>query len=380
MPKYVYRHVKGKNNKNKPIFEYKLANGTIVDNKNTITHIKSLGCPPAWRNVELNANKNAELACTGIDAGGRKQYLYTKMHNLKKQRNKFCGLIDFGDKLPKIRAKYNKELTGRNKKARMIALIIKIIESCHFRIGTERCRKTYSSYGMTTLFKEHIDVKANGRTIIDFIGKKGVRNLCTIKDPEVGRLLEQIKHAAANKERIFKYVNANKGVSYVSFLDINNYLGEFGNFTSKTFRTWAANKVLLEELDKHPIEVKITKRKKTLRKSIVDISGILHHTPAICKKEYLCKDLLDLYVDEPNKFKKFMKDKNANNVEGLTKYEGILLNFLKKYYKEKNCKDYKNKRTKVNLALESAETPCEKAKAMNMLKKNKSKKVNRKQI
>ena len=68
--------------------------------------------------------------------------------------------------------------------------------------------------------------------------KKGVQNLCEITDSEVVEVLKKIQFNASNKEKIFKFKNKINGTSYVTFLDINNYLKEFGDFTSKIFRTW----------------------------------------------------------------------------------------------------------------------------------------------
>ena len=341
--KFVYRIEKNKNKPNEFIYQYN--NGTVINNDDILKRIKSIGCPPAWRDVEINPNANAELGCTGFDIAGRKQWKYTQLHDLRIEKEKFCKLINFGDKLPKIREKYeNILLSNSHKKLKqtLIALILKIIETCNFRIGTERCRKTYDSHGMTTILKEHVDIKSDNLAILDFIGKKGVRNYCEIKDPVIIAHLNKIKYNASNKEKIFKYQDDKKGTNYITFLDINKFLLEFGNFTSKMFRTWSANKYLLEELNNYPIDDKITNRKKTLRKSIETIAEKLHHTSAICKSKYLCRELLDLYVNEPDKFKNIMNDNKIKN--GLNKPESIFYNFLKNYYKKKFC----NKQNKQN--------------------------------
>lgn len=396
--KFVYRTEKKSNNKNnnksnkknnnkpkktKPKeFIYKYANGTIISNDDTLKRIKSIGCPPAWRNVEINPNANAELGCTGYDVAGRKQWKYTRLHDMRIEKEKFCKLIEFGKKLPKIRTKYKKILASKStpKKKRMIALILKIIESCHFRIGTETGRKTYDHYGMTTLLKNHVKIKSNKSAVIDFVGKKGVKNICKIKDPQIIKLLGEIQYNASNKEKIFKYQNSRKGTSYITFLDVNNFLCEFGDFTSKIFRTWAANKYLLQELDKHPISDKVTHRKKTLRESIKIVAENLHHEVAACKGKYLCPDLREIYEKEPEKFKEFLKDNKIK--KGLGKYESIFLNFLDKYYKNRFCKNVnkKNKREIVDkpLNLNKKEHNIKHSKKINNMKKLKSKKNNMK--
>jgi len=349
--KFVYRFKSNKPNKpNEFIYQYN--NGTVISNDNILKRIKSIGCPPAWRDVEINPNANAELGCTGYDIAGRKQWKYTQLHDLRIEKEKFCKLINFGDKLPKIREKYENILLAnshKNIKQKLIALILKIIETCNFRIGTERCRKTYDSHGMTTILKEHVDIKSDNLAILDFIGKKGVRNYCEIKDPVIIAHLNKIKYNASNKEKIFKYHDGKKGVNYITFLDINSFLLEFGNFTSKMFRTWAANKYLLEELNNYSIDDKITNRKKTLRKAIEIIAEKLHHTVAICKSKYLCRELLDLYVNEPDKFKNIMNDNKIKN--GLNKQESIFYNFLKNYYKQKFCNKPNKKNKPINNTL-----------------------------
>ena len=74
-------------------FIYKYANGTVISNDDTLKRIKSIGCPPAWRNVEINPNANAELGCTGYDTAGRKQWRYTRLHDMRIEKEKFCKLI-----------------------------------------------------------------------------------------------------------------------------------------------------------------------------------------------------------------------------------------------------------------------------------------------
>lgn len=353
MGKYIYREELNKNNKKKKEFIYKLSNGKQITDKKTLDYIKSLGCPPGLNKVEINLDPNAEIACTGYDIKGKKQYTYSKKHNERVEKEKFCKLIAFGRSLPKIRKKYNKDLSSSNQKTRIIALVLKIIESCNFRIGTDRCQKTYDHYGVTTLFKKHVDIKSNKLAVIDFIGKKGVQNLCEITDPEVIEVLKKIQFNASNKEKIFKFKNKTNSISYITFLDINNYLKEFGDFTSKIFRTWGANKFLIKRLSLFPIENSRTARKRTINQKALEVGKkitnkngkkvddsitfkTLHHTVAMSKKKYQIPELRNVYEEEPDRYKELVMN-NTLNVNGLNKHECALLNFLEKYYKKKFC-------------------------------------------
>ena len=88
-------------------------------------------------------------------------------------KKKFCVLLDFGKELPKIRRDYKKLLKDdKISMNKLIATIIYIIELCNFRIGTEHCKKNYSTYGLSTLLKKHIKIQSNSLAHIKFIGKK----------------------------------------------------------------------------------------------------------------------------------------------------------------------------------------------------------------
>ena len=48
------------------------------------------------------------------------------------------------------------------------------------------------SYGTTTLEQQHIKIKNKG-VVIDFIGKKKVRNICTVKNKKIIKTLKEKK-------------------------------------------------------------------------------------------------------------------------------------------------------------------------------------------
>ena len=56
-------------------FKYYDFAGKIVKNK-PLARIKSLGIPPAWKNVWVCASPNGHIQATGIDKKKRKQYIY----------------------------------------------------------------------------------------------------------------------------------------------------------------------------------------------------------------------------------------------------------------------------------------------------------------
>jgi DNA topoisomerase-1 len=57
-------------------FAYRDADGERVTDPETLTRIAALKIPPAWTDVWIAAAPNAHLQATGLDAKGRRQYLY----------------------------------------------------------------------------------------------------------------------------------------------------------------------------------------------------------------------------------------------------------------------------------------------------------------
>ncbi len=56
-------------------FRYVDAKGRRIQDER-LERIEALVIPPAWEDVWISANAAARLQATGIDAAGRRQYLY----------------------------------------------------------------------------------------------------------------------------------------------------------------------------------------------------------------------------------------------------------------------------------------------------------------
>jgi DNA topoisomerase IB len=87
--------------------------------------------------------------------------------------------------------------------------------------------------------------------------------------------------------------------------DVNNYLKTFGNFTTKYFRTWVANVTFIDQIMSNysvGSDLSLTARKKIFRDCIKLTAEQLYHTPAICKKSYVSKELWTMFIEHPTKF------------------------------------------------------------------------------
>ena len=129
----------------------------------------------------------------------------------------------------------------------------------------------------------------------------------------------------------------------VTALEVNKYLSKYGKFKSKEFRTWAANKLFIQEiLKKKKIPKDEKKNKKALREIEKICSQKMIHSPAMYRKEYLCPDLRNLYIEKPKLLEKLIHEQTVN-VNGLKNDEQALMSFLNNYYNNKYCKKLNNK-------------------------------------
>jgi DNA topoisomerase-1 len=183
-----------------------------------------------------------------------------------------------------------------------IALVIRIVTMCHFRLGNEKYKSLYKSYGVSTIEVRHLKF-APGRVKIAFVGKKGVKNDCIIDAPDVVMHLANMSAGKQPREPVFTYTSDRIPIKAT---DINTWMRQFGvDITSKMFRTYATNIMLIARLNElAPPESKSTKdRKQTINAALDEISGAVHNTRAVCKGQYAHPDIIEMYLNHPRIYK-----------------------------------------------------------------------------
>lgn len=296
MEKYIVRKILRKVGKKYKHKYYDKNDKEIKDKKKIEKAIKGVYIAPAYDNVKINLDKEDKVLAIGYDEKGRSQYVYNKKHTQAQSYKKFDKMLSFGKNFSKISDKINDDLyTVKDSKNKQIAIILTLIMECQFRIGNDVYSKKNKSYGTTTLQGKHIKVKGNDELVIDFNGKKNVRNICTIKNKKLVKTLRQKKRTIGKEDRIFTY---RRGERYynVQSSDVNKYLKQFGKFTAKDFRTWGANIELIRQLMKN--------QNSEIKKCIESVSIKLHNTPAICKSNYLDPELIEFYNNDKDGFRR----------------------------------------------------------------------------
>ena len=327
MKRYILRTIHARN---KDMYTYKYTDprGKLVKQAIVNQALEGLYIPPALDRVKINLNKRDKVLAIGYDTKDRAQYTYNKNYTKRQSVQKFHHMIQFGESYQKILKKIQQDLyTIDDSKDKQIAMILRFVIECSIRVGNEKYTIDNQSYGATTLESRH--VKTQGpKIIVDFIGKKGVRNKCTIRNKKLSKEIRTQKRTRNHSEKLFTYRKGNQYFQ-VRPSDVNRYLRRFGNFTTKNFRTWGANIELIYQLqESHKISDVINssdKEKKQILNSAIDkVADKLHNTRSVCKSNYLDPKLMDACLYDTERL--FLIFKGCNTKED---YTNAFIKFLK---------------------------------------------------
>ena len=300
MKEYITRKIKYKR-KDKYTYEYLDMKDNHINQTIVKRLLDGLYIPPAYKDVKINLNKNEKVLAIGYDEKGRPQYIYNKRFTERNNKKKFHKMIDFGENYRKIMNSVKKDLYSEgDTKEKQIAMALMLVVDCGIRIGSEKYKNENDSFGATTLESRH--VKVNGDTIsVDFIGKKGVQNKSKMRSKRLSRNL-RIKKKTLNKDDpIFTYRKGNCWYSLKS-THVNKYLKQFGNFSSKNFRTWVANLSFISEILKYENPNSATQKKKNINEAVRKTAHKLNNTPSVCKTNYIDPYLIELYLNDSKRF------------------------------------------------------------------------------
>lgn len=293
-------------------FIYLDQNGHLITNKDELTRIKSLRIPPAWKNVWICANPDGHLQATGIDARGRKQYLYHEEWNRRSLANKFDHMAGFGRALPVIRKKIQADLRKDGwPREKVISLVISILDQTALRIGSKAYEQENGTYGITTLRRSHL--KMNGNYIsFQFKAKGGVYRNTLIKGKRLTRLIRECSEIPG--QEVFQYLDSEGKPHPIFSHDVNAYLQEIsgGDYTAKDFRTWSGTVGGIELIPDALKEMESFPKRGLAKLLINQVAGKLGNTAAVCKAYYIHPSIQALSADgSPNLEKLFSKSTTA---------------------------------------------------------------------
>jgi DNA topoisomerase IB len=280
-------------------FSYVDARGSRVDSPEELARIRELVIPPAWEDVWICPDPFGHLQATGVDAAGRRQYLYHPRWREHRDRAKFERMLRFADLLPGLRRRLARTLRNTDDLERetVLAAAVRLLDIGMFRVGSEQYADEDHGIGLATVRKEHVRVHG-GTAEFDYPGKGGLRRQQLIEDPVTIDLIAALKRRRGGPEELLAWKDGSTWRDVRSD-DINEYLkGQLGEgFSAKDFRTWNATVMAAVTLavDGREATTK-TARKRAINGSVRAVSELLGNTPAVARRSYIDPRVFDRYL------------------------------------------------------------------------------------
>ena len=293
-------------------FQYLDPDGEPVDDPEVLARVGELAIPPAWREVWICMDPLGHLQATGIDAAGRKQYLYHERWRAHRDRLKFDAMLAFGEALPRLRRRVTRDLrlrpvdgqagrgaasagTGALTRERVLACAVRLLDLGFFRIGSEDYAERNESFGLTTMLREHVTI-AGEQLVFDFPAKSGQRRIQAIADREALGVVAALKRRRSGS-RLLAY-RSGAGWVELDAEDVNAYIKHHtgGEFTAKDFRTWNATVLAAVALAAGgEVPARRGARERGVRAAVKTVAAYLGNTPAVARASYIDPRVLDRY-------------------------------------------------------------------------------------
>jgi DNA topoisomerase IB len=279
-------------------FQYLDEEGNRIQEPEVLERIRELGIPPAWENVWICPYPFGHLQATGIDAAGRKQYLYHPRWRARRDAAKFDDMVRFAHCLPGLRERVDADLDGDAlDRARVLACAVRLLDRGFFRIGSEQYTVLNESYGLATMRKAHVTLGADGEMVFDYPAKSGQRRVQGIIDPVAYEIVAVLKRRRGGSEELLAYKAGGRWRDVRSD-DINAYIKDATSedFSAKDFRTWNATVLAAVALSvSGEVAGSKTGRKRAITRAIKEVSHYLGNTPAVCRASYIDPRVFDAY-------------------------------------------------------------------------------------
>lgn len=280
-------------------FSYLDEDGHTIKDPEVLDRLRALTIPPAWNDVWICPDPRGHLQATGIDAAGRKQYLYHPRWREHRDRQKFQKMTRFATALPELRRHVIADLSDSDEptRARVLAGAVRLLDVGVFRIGSEEYANEDGGIGLATVRKEHVTVR-DGEIEFDYPAKSGVRRRLVIADPVVHDLLATLRRRRSGGDLFLAY-REGRSWSRLRSDEINDYLKEHvgEDFSAKDFRTWNATVMAAVTLASDGAQATTkTARKRAMDRAARSVAELLGNTPAVARRAYIDPRVFDRYL------------------------------------------------------------------------------------
>ena len=164
--------------------------GAAIRGKAELARLRKAALPAHYRDACYAPSASAAVQAVGRDPkSGRLQYRYNEKHTTAQTRRKFARLLKFAKLLPPLRRAVRRQLRAggarqRSEKEHVTHQAIHLLDQCRFRVGNPMYLASNASHGLSNLDASHVKKLGAGEAIIEFKGKAGQLNTCTVRDKD----------------------------------------------------------------------------------------------------------------------------------------------------------------------------------------------------
>src|SRR3954469_9811631 len=278
-------------------FTYLTSTGRRVTDAATLRRVKALAIPPAWTDVWICADATGHLQATGRDAKGRKQYRYHPQYRAHRDLAKFERLYEFGTALPAVRKQIAHDLAQRGMpKEKVVATVIRLLESTLVRVGNEEYVRVNGSFGLTTLRDQHATFTPTAVRLV-FKGKHGIATTVTVRDRRLRRIVKQCQDLPG--QVLFQYIGDDDAPHPISSTDVNEYLRTVTGLpvTAKDFRTWMGTLLATSAFAALPQPRSEAAARRGIVRVCETVGSHLSNTATVCRSSYVHPKVIEWYRD-----------------------------------------------------------------------------------
>ena len=277
-------------------FRYVDSAGRAIRDDAKLERVEELRIPPAWEDVWISPNPRAKLQATGVDAAGRRQYLYHPEYRARQEQAKYDRLVRFAERLPGLRQAMSEHMDLEPTDPRRVcAVAIRLINLSWFRVGSDRYARSSRTFGVTTLTKRHVRVRGE-RVTFRFRAKNKTMVRTTLVDAELAEAIKVL--VAAPGARVFRYERDGSFRNLGGAL-LNGYIGEHlgKEFTAKDFRTWGGSLTAAILLAEHGVAETDAEGRRAVAAVMRRVGARLGNTPAVARASYVSPAVIEQYLD-----------------------------------------------------------------------------------
>src|SRR5215207_4327393 len=258
--------------------------------------IAELAIPPAWEDVWIAEAPNAHILAVGLDAAGRRQYLYHPVWREKQDAEKFLRMTALAAALPGARQGVLRDLAlDALPRERVLAAAFRTLDLGAIRIGSEESLAGARSRGLTTLLVRNAHLEGDDLVRFRFRAKGGITQDLRLADAPLAGFVGGMEGRSA-ASRLYAW-SAGRAMRPLAPFEVNDDIRQRtgGDFTAKDFRTLRGTIAAADHLARLGEAGTARARAASVREAIVEASVVLGNTPAIAKASYVDPRIVTAY-------------------------------------------------------------------------------------